>query len=114
MRSRVAHPWRFAMKTILVRSLFLFAPLALGGLLVASTASADAPASAPPKTETKAAPATAAAPGGPDQAVTFDAEADGAPSAHFEAVIGDWYVGEAGGSRGLWVDGSKWRQGTPS
>ena len=28
--------------------------------------------------------------------------------------MGDWYVAEAGGARGLEVDGSKWRNGTPS
>lgn len=39
---------------------------------------------------------------------------NGAPSPSFEAVVGDWYVGEADGQRGLWVDGSSWRQGTPS
>lgn len=47
-------------------------------------------------------------------AVTFDTEVVGAPSPSFEAVVGDWYVGEAGGARGLEVDGSKWRSGTPS
>ena len=46
--------------------------------------------------------------------VTFDGETVGAPSASFEAIVGDWYVGEAGGARGLEVDGSKWRSGTPS
>jgi hypothetical protein len=46
--------------------------------------------------------------------VTFDAEKLGAPPAAFEGLIGDWYVGEADGKRGLMVDGTRWRQGTPS
>lgn len=46
--------------------------------------------------------------------VTFDQDADGGPAAGFEAVIGDWYVGELEGARGLWVDGTRWRAGTPS
>ncbi|TAK33289.1 MAG: hypothetical protein EPO40_00440 [Myxococcaceae bacterium] len=46
--------------------------------------------------------------------VDFNAQAVGAPSADFEAVIGDWRVAEAGGQRGYEVDGARWRQGTPS
>ncbi|MEA2697528.1 MAG: hypothetical protein QOI66_1799 [Myxococcales bacterium] len=46
--------------------------------------------------------------------VTFDAEKVGEPSHAFEGLIGDWYVGEADGKRGLMVDGTRWRQGTPS
>jgi hypothetical protein len=46
--------------------------------------------------------------------VTFDAEKVGEPSHSFEGLIGDWYVGEADGKRGLMVDGTRWRQGTPS
>jgi hypothetical protein len=38
----------------------------------------------------------------------------GAPPPDFEAVVGDWSVGEAGGARGVMVDGTQWRQGTPS
>lgn len=49
-----------------------------------------------------------------DQLANFDAEAVGTPPAQFESVVGDWNIGELGGIRGLWVDGSKWRQGTPS
>lgn len=96
------------------RSRFFVAPIALSGLLAAGGAAAQAPAGGVPRADAKAAPAGAAPSGGPDQTVNFDAEAVGAPSARFEPVIGDWYVGEAGGSRGLWVDGTKWRQGTPS
>lgn len=32
----------------------------------------------------------------------------------FEAVVGDWTIAEAGGATGLKVDGSRWRDGTPS
>jgi hypothetical protein len=76
------------------------AALFLGGLTLAGFTLRAAPA----------APAPAPA-GGP---VTFDAETVGGPSASFEGVIGDWYVGEADGKRGLMVDGTRWRQGTPS
>jgi len=47
-------------------------------------------------------------------AVRFDEEKPGTAAKDFEALIGDWYVGEAGGQRGLMVDGTHWRQGTPS
>lgn len=56
-----------------------------------------------------AAPAVPAA-----QPATFEDEAVGGPARTFEGVIGDWYVGEAGGKKGLMVDGTRWRQGTPS
>lgn len=46
--------------------------------------------------------------------VTFDEQSVGAPSPDLEPVIGDWYVAEHTGARGLLVDGRKWRQGTPS
>jgi hypothetical protein len=48
------------------------------------------------------------------QTVTFDADAVGGPPAQFEPVVGDWYVAELAGKKGLLVDGSKWRHGTPS
>jgi hypothetical protein len=48
------------------------------------------------------------------EVVTFDQDTVGGPAAQFDAVIGDWYVAEEGKARGLMVDGSKWRQGTPS
>ncbi|HEU5479935.1 MAG TPA: hypothetical protein VFU90_08895 [Candidatus Tumulicola sp.] len=38
----------------------------------------------------------------------------GEPSPSFEGVVGDWYVTEQAGARGLVVDGSQWRNGTPS
>lgn len=46
--------------------------------------------------------------------VSFDADASGGPAKDFEPVVGDWHAGEAGGQKGLFVDGAKWRQGTPS
>lgn len=74
----------------------------------ARPASAAAPAGSP-------APAAASAPSATgDRLLTFDDQTLGAPSPDFESVIGDWYVAELGGARGLRVDGSKWRQGTPS
>jgi hypothetical protein len=46
--------------------------------------------------------------------VTFDDETVGDPSTSFEEVVGDWYVADRAGGRGLVVDGSTWRSGTPS
>jgi hypothetical protein len=46
--------------------------------------------------------------------VTFNDDKPGGPPTEFEPLIGDWYVSELGGQRGLYVDGSKWRHGTPS
>ena len=46
--------------------------------------------------------------------VAFDDEPLGAPSPAFDGVVGDWYVSEEAGARGLKVDGGKWRSGTPS
>lgn len=50
----------------------------------------------------------------PSSVVTFDQESTGQPSPRFEPVIGDWYVTDLAGARGLMVDGSRWHQGTPS
>jgi hypothetical protein len=46
--------------------------------------------------------------------VTFDGDTVGGPAGTFEAVVGDWYVGKADNRQGLFVDGTRWRQGTPS
>jgi hypothetical protein len=46
--------------------------------------------------------------------LSFDKDEVGGPAAGIEPVIGDWRVGEAAGARGLLVDGSRWRSGTPS
>jgi len=46
--------------------------------------------------------------------VTFNDDSVGAPSPAFDGVVGDWYVSEEAGARGLKVDGGKWRSGTPS
>jgi hypothetical protein len=56
-------------------------------------------------------PATTARPA---TLVTFDQDPVGEPPSTFEPVVGDWYVAEVAGARGLFVDGSRWRQGTPS
>lgn len=68
----------------------------------------SAPAAAASSATTTPANATS------EQSVTFEGDAVGAPASAFEAIVGDWYVAEAGGARGLEVDGSKWRSGTPS
>jgi len=73
----------------------------LGGITV-GTAQAQPKPAAPPSA------------GSAEQLVHFDAEKPGEPPAQFESVIGDWNIGEVAGARGLWVDGTKWRQGTPS
>src|SRR5262249_53169505 len=49
-----------------------------------------------------------------DVTLTFDADAVGGPSGELEATIGSWRIAELAGARGLLVDGSQWRQGTPS
>ncbi|HEY5948837.1 MAG TPA: hypothetical protein VIV40_25275, partial [Kofleriaceae bacterium] len=46
--------------------------------------------------------------------LTFDQDEVGGPAAGVEPVIGDWRIGEADKARGLLVDGSRWRNGTPS
>lgn len=46
--------------------------------------------------------------------LSFDSDPVGSPAAGVEAVIGDWLVSEREGARGLLVDGSRWRSGTPS
>jgi hypothetical protein len=69
-------------------------------------------ASSAPAAAASAPPTAANATG--EQIVTFDSDPVGAPSPAFEGIVGDWYVAEAGGARGLEVDGSKWRNGTPS
>ncbi len=78
----------------------------------ASAGSAGPSASSAPSSVASAA-ADAAAPSDAI-AVTFDGAQLGAPSPELEGVIGDWRVAEDGGQRGLRVDGSKWREGTPS
>jgi hypothetical protein len=46
--------------------------------------------------------------------IDFNGDAVGAPSPAFEGVVGDWFVASASGAQGLEVDGSRWRNGTPS
>lgn len=49
-----------------------------------------------------------------DSIVKFDDETVGEPTRAFEAVVGDWEIGRAADAVGLKVDGSRWRDGTPS
>lgn len=98
--------------------------LALLVLLCACTGNraeaAPPPSARPaPSQPTGTAAPTASAPAAPDAApanivLTFDKDEVGGPAAGVEAVIGDWRVGEVAGARGLLVDGSRWRNGTPS
>jgi len=46
--------------------------------------------------------------------VTFDQDPTGKLPSTFESVIGKWDVADLAGVRGLMVDGSRWRPGTPS
>ncbi len=75
-------------------------------------------ASAAPSVTPSAAPSTASvaldASASTSKLVDFNADTLAAASPSFEAVIGDWYVAEDGGQRGVRVDGTKWQQGTPS
>ncbi len=75
---------------------------------------ADAGAPVDVSTAAPATPPPAPVPTPANVRVTFDAEAVGGPSQEFEGVVGDWSIAEADGHRGLRVDGSRWRQGTPS
>ena len=50
----------------------------------------------------------------PDGIMTFEGEPVGGAPSVFEGVVGDWHIGEADGKRGLLLDGTRWRQGTPS
>jgi hypothetical protein len=70
--------------------------------------------SAPAVPEAAAVPAASKEPGNVVQVTTFEGEEVGAPSPAFEGIVGDWYVADEGGARGLKVDGGKWRSGTPS
>lgn len=67
-------------------------------------------ASAPPPPSV--APSAPAAPSA--TAVTFADDKPSEPARDFEGVVGDWYVADENGSKGLKVDGSKWRNGEPS
>jgi hypothetical protein len=88
-------------------------PVATGAAPAASTALAPPPGSV----GLGAAEGSVTPPAEPARSgsvVTFDAEPLGAPSPSFEGIVGDWYVAEVAGVRGLQVDGSRWRSGTPS
>lgn len=110
------------------RTLALVALMALGAPACdrsAPTPPPPAPAappaasSAPPTTSAEAeAPTTLDAAGGitaaAPTAVSFETEAVGGPASAFEAVVGEWRIEQAGGEKGLAVDGTKWRDGTAS
>jgi hypothetical protein len=82
------------------------------------TTSSNAPPSATPLPIVSAAPALSATPAEAGAAsalaARFDGEPVGGPSSAFEGVVGDWLVAQAAGATGFEVDGSKWRDGTPS
>ena len=84
----------------------------------ASASSSPTPSAAPSASSSVAASAPSAStppmarPTG--FAMSFDADPLGGPAPDVEAVIGDWLIGEKDGARGLVVDGSRWRSGTPS
>ena len=84
----------------------------------AAAGSAGSPVSAPsavPPAPALPVPAPVLVSAGPAEgAINFDGDALGAPSPAFESVVGDWYVATTGGAQGLEVDGSRWRNGTPS
>ena len=88
---------------------------------VSSSGPAVAPSAAPAAGSVSSAQATAIATGPGTNApraaanvTTFDTENVGATPAAFEPVVGDWSIAVAGEAKGLLVDGSKWRSGTPS
>jgi hypothetical protein len=58
--------------------------------------------------------AVRAEPKPPPLVVGFDGEKVGAPPTSIEPVIGDWVIAEVDGARGIMVDGTHWRNGTPS
>jgi hypothetical protein len=82
------------------------------GIMIGGMANAESPAAVPASGGQK--PTAESSPKSSEQLVSFEGETLGAPPAQFEALIGDWNIGELAGARGLWVDGTKWRQGTPS
>lgn len=79
---------------------------------MAVSASPLTPAASTTTTASNVDDAATKAPGA--QKVTFDDDPMGAPSPSFEGVVGDWYVAQESGARGLKVDGAKWRDGQPS
>jgi hypothetical protein len=58
--------------------------------------------------------AEVAAPKQSSLVLTFNEDAVGGSASGIESVIGDWRVEERDKARGLLVDGSRWRNGTPS
>lgn len=112
----MTHPFRLVRSVLLVSALAACdRPTTAPAGPAAPEALASAKAEGPPAAASApAAPSTAAPPSRDAATVTFDSEATGGPSPSFEPIVGDWYVGEQAGARGLVVDGSRWRNGTPS
>ncbi len=82
---------------------------------VAPPPSASAAASVTPIASTSTSASASAAPAASSiHVIDFNRDALDRPSSSFESVVGEWYVAEDGGQRGLRVDGTKWQQGTPS
>ena len=85
-------------------------PLSRQVCLVVLFLACDRPSPAP-----QPAPASASVPAPPPApVVSAVASAAPEPTLAFEPVVGDWSLGEAAGVKGTLVDGSKWRDGTPS
>jgi hypothetical protein len=80
----------------------------------AAPAPAPTPAKRDVETKTAEPPSTPAPAHSAGFALDFDADTVGGPAVGVEPVIGDWLVGEHEGARGLLVDGTRWRNGTPS
>jgi len=88
------------------------APLTTGA--AGSAASTASSSSGVPRAPAPAEPAPEPVSSPPGTVINFDGDALGAPSPAFEGVVGDWYVASAAGAQGLEVDGTRWRNGTPS
>jgi hypothetical protein len=80
---------------------------AAGSVSAPSTALPSPAPATPAPLPVSASPATGAV-------MSFDGDTLGAQSPAFEGVVGDWYVANIAGARGLEVDGGRWRNGTPS
>lgn len=75
---------------------------------------ASAGAAGPSSAAAAATPSASSSPPPAGIAARFDDEPVGASSKVFEAVVGEWSIGDVGSARGYQVDGAKWREGTPS
>jgi hypothetical protein len=78
----------------------------------ASASASVTPTPTPPAPSASVSAAPSSLP--PKTVVTFDSDAVGSPPSAFEPVVGDWYIAELSGAKGLKVDGGRWRNGQPS